>query len=143
MLLRKSIILMACLGLSLLFTESRAAIQTVDITHFPNGTVVPDNATITNQYESEGIIFGGRQSNGNPQSLFIGGSGTTGRYLFNTPDVFGAIYHFTFVDTNTFSSADINYFSISPDFDGDTESLDLVGPSPNPHRFRCCFSTAE
>jgi len=121
-----------CLIAWLTLTQSvRADVVTVDIGQFPDGTTVPANEVITDEYRDIGILFAGRQSvtNTDPISLFIGGSGpdADNRFLFNTPDVFGAVYEFTFVEPGTTTPTGATFFQISPDFDSTTESVEVVG----------------
>lgn len=111
-------------------SPATANFVTVDITRFPNGTVVPDNAIITDQYRDIGILFGARRQAGGPLSLFIGNTPSGRRFLFNTPDVLGAVQQFQFVEPGTTIAAGATFFSTSPDFDFfESESVRLVGIS--------------
>lgn len=107
-----------------------ASVITVDLSHFPDGSVVPDNAIIADQYRDIGILFGARTQGGDPLSLFIGNTRSGRRFLFNTPDVFGAVQQFRFVEPGTSVVASATFFSTSPDFDSiDAERVRLVGIS--------------
>ncbi|MEO6807916.1 MAG: PEP-CTERM sorting domain-containing protein, partial [Isosphaeraceae bacterium] len=114
--------LLALIGFAM---PADAEFTTVDLNHFPDGTVVPNNAVITDQYRDLGILFRGRRQEGGPLALFIGN--TNGRFLFNSPDVYGAVQQFRFVEPGTATASSATFFSTSPDFDVRTESVELVG----------------
>ena len=119
--------------LSILTTgpQSAVAATIVDISQFPDGTPVPTDEIITDEYRDIGILFGGREgvNDNDPISLFIGGQSgnpASGRFLFNTPDVDGAVHEYDFVVPGTTTPTKATYFQIGPDFDG-SESIEIVG----------------
>ena len=114
------------LGIALAATAS-AQPTIVDIREFPDGSVPPPDVVVTDQYRDLGVLFDGRTMGGDPLSLFIGGAGTTGRYLFNTPDVFGATHVYRFVAPGTSDPATVSCFQTSPDFDALGEQIELRG----------------
>ena len=104
----------------------------VDIRALPNGTAPPPNGIITTQWQSMGITFAARRSSepvGQPGSIspIAGGSGSLSRWLFFTPDVFGAVAIFRFFAPGTTTPIDATSFQMSADFDSFSERVELIG----------------
>lgn len=107
--------------LSLLLSMAASALaQTVevDLSRYPNGTTVPSSQVISTEWQSLGIVFSGRRSNET-----VGAQGTVwprvpgngpgcARYYFFTPDVYGAVGIFRFVEPGTSTPSDASYFEM-------------------------------
>ena len=110
-------------------------IITVDLATYPDtGATVPQNAIISDEWRSIGILFGARGASetilqqGSVFSI-VGGSGSNPatRFYFFTPDVFGAVGIFSFVKPDTTIPMDATTFQIDPAFDAGGESVTLIG----------------
>jgi hypothetical protein len=99
------------------------------------GEVVPPNAPISDEWRAIGILFSARTQSGPPGSLtpISGGSGPDPniRYLFFSPDIYGAVAIFEFVEPGSSVVEDVVYFEIDPGFDSPSESVELVGFDEN------------
>jgi hypothetical protein len=109
-----------------------ASATTINLGIYPDsGETVPPNAAISDEWRSIGILFSARTQYGEPGSLtpIAGGTGSDPdvRYLFFSPDIYGAVAIFTFVQPGTAEPEDVAFFEIDPDFDASSEHIDLVG----------------
>lgn len=121
-------VVLAAVGLACGHTCAEGLVN-VDLGTYPGGGVVPPNAIITTEWSSIGIVFSARTQSGPPGSLnaISGGAGPRDRYYFFTPDVFGAVGIFEFVDPDSEQQIAASFFRIAADFDSSDESAELVG----------------
>jgi len=114
-------VLQAALWASLLGFAQLAAAQTpvqIDLSRFPDGSTVPSGQVISTQWQSSGITFAARRSNepvGAQGSIlpYVPGSGPgCNRFYFFTPDVFGAVGIFHFVEPGTSTPSDASHFEM-------------------------------
>jgi hypothetical protein len=117
--------------LVLAIAASANAQVSIDLAHFPNGTVVPPNQVISNQWQSEGILFSARAAaepvgaQGSVWPFVAASGGTCNRYYFFWPDVFGAVGIFRFVQPGTNTPIDVTHFEMRAGWEfGETVILD-------------------
>lgn len=118
-----------------LATSALAQVQ-VDLSRYPDGQVVPPNQVISNEWQEVGVLFEARASN-EPVAAqgtvwpFIGGAGVDcPRYYFFTPDVFGAVGIFRFVEPGTNTPVDAVHFEMVAGWQAG-ETIDVVGFDQN------------
>jgi hypothetical protein len=94
----------------------------VDLAEFPNGGgAVPDHTVLTDQWAGIGILFGAE-----PAGVDLIKEEWGDAHIFFSPDVFGAIAVFRFVEPGTANSVDATAFALVPWFQIG-ESAELVG----------------
>lgn len=90
----------------------------VDLSRYPNGTTVPSSQVISTEWKSLGIVFSGHRSNedvgaqGTVWPRVLGNGPGCARYYFFTPDVYGAVGIFRFVEPGTSTPSDASYFEM-------------------------------
>jgi len=96
----------------------------VDLSEFPDtGDPVPNQTILTDQWASVGIIFDAEPDGVNLIKHDFGGDTP---HIFFSPDVFGAIAVFRFVEPGTSDTVDVTAFELDPWF-SPGESAELVG----------------
>jgi hypothetical protein len=95
----------------------------VDLTQYPDGSVVPNRTVLGDQWASVGIRFEARPVGVDAIKEDFGGDEG---HVFFSPDVFGAVAIFRFVDPATNDPVDATAFRLVPWFSPD-ESAELVG----------------
>lgn len=118
----------------LVASAGAADTRLIDFGRFPNGNLIPNATVLTTQLSGYGVLLGarrssesvGQQGSVNVVSYSYGSTACT-RYWFLSPDVFGATAIFTFVDPQTGAFIDATSFEFAPDFDSNTESIDIAG----------------
>jgi hypothetical protein len=116
----------------LLSASAYSNVIQVDVSHYPNGTPVPANHAISNEWRDVGILFAARRQNepvgqqGTIQPI-VGGNGVEcARYFFFQPDVTGAVGIFRFVVPGTNAAVDISHFEMVAGWNAG-ESITVVG----------------
>lgn len=103
-----------------------AAAVDVDLAEFPDaGGPVPDGTVLAEQWRPIGILFSARTEGGSAVDPIQQYFGFDFGHLFFSPDVFGAIAEFTFVESGTDSPTDVTAFELTAFFDGG-ETAQLV-----------------
>lgn len=115
------IVVAACSSSSPTESEPDDSIE-VDLSTFPDsGDPVPDGTVLSDQWASIGILFDAEPASVNPIKVDYGDA-----HIFFSPDVFGAIAVFSFVEVGTSDPVDITAFELVPWF-SPGESAELVG----------------
>jgi hypothetical protein len=115
---RFGVILSSVLLLSGLASRAGAQEVQIDLSRYPDGTTVPSSAIISTEWQSRGIVFAARGSNetvgaqGSVRPLVPGSGPGCARFYFFTPDVFGAVGIFRFVDPGTGAPAEASRFEM-------------------------------
>jgi hypothetical protein len=101
--------------------ETDSSIE-VDLSTFPDtGLEVPSGTILGNQWASIGILFDAEPDGVNAVVQYWGDA-----HIFFSPDVYGAIAIFSFVETEGRTPTDISKFKLEPWF-SPGESAELVG----------------
>lgn len=110
--------------LSILLAGTASAVE-VDLAEFPDGGGPVANGTVlSDQYRSLGILFSARIDGGNPIQPIVDDFGTSLKHIFFTPDLFGAVAVFDFVEPGTTTTADAAHFQLDVYFDpGESATL--------------------
>ena len=119
--MRSLLLVLACL----LSLPAHAVV--VDLNKIPHtGTAVADGTILADQWRPIGILFSARTPGADPIEPVAANWGGSNNDLFFSPDLFGAIAEFEFVEPGTANPIDIHRFQLSPWFN-QGESAQLVG----------------
>lgn len=114
------------LSLAVVLLAGPASAVEVDLAEFPGGNPVPDGTILADQWRDIGILFSARTDGGPDVDPIQQYFGQPSGNLFFSPDVFGAIAEFTFVEPGTDIPADVSNFRLTGGF-MPGEASQLVG----------------
>ena len=121
--IRRTLLLVGMLVWS---SEASAAVITFNLDQFPDTSSVPSNAVLTEQYRDIGVLIDARSSGQPPGSLNAISAGSPGsRFFFFSPDIFGAIAIFSFVEPGTNNPTNATLFRATAGWEVG-ESVELV-----------------